>query len=77
MRGLAPWVALAAATGAAGWALGAVGLPSSFLFGALLLDFGLVEIAPDLGQLRTSGERKLFPRRLDIKADLLEVVEDS
>ena len=40
MRGLAPWVALAAATGAVGWALGAVGLPSSFLFGALLL--GLV-----------------------------------
>ena len=40
MRGLAPWVALAAATGAAGWALGAAGLPSSFLFGALLL--GLV-----------------------------------
>src|SRR3954452_23365244 len=40
MRGPAPWVALAAATGAAGWALGAVGLPSSFLFGALLI--GLV-----------------------------------
>jgi membrane AbrB-like protein len=37
MRGLAPWAALAAATGAAGWALGAVGLPSSFLFGALLV----------------------------------------
>jgi uncharacterized protein len=40
MRGLAPWVALAAATGAVGWALDAVGLPSSFLFGALLV--GLV-----------------------------------
>src|SRR3954447_9921244 len=40
MRGPAPWVALAAATGAAGWALGVVGLPSSYLFGALLL--GLV-----------------------------------
>src|SRR3954453_8977543 len=40
MRGVAPWAALAAATGAPGLALGAVGLPSSFLFGALLL--GLV-----------------------------------
>jgi uncharacterized protein len=40
MRGPAPWVALAAATGAVGWALDAVGLPSSFLFGALLV--GLV-----------------------------------
>src|SRR3954464_4867508 len=40
MRGLAPWAALAAATGAAGLALGVVGLPSSYLFGALLL--GLV-----------------------------------
>jgi membrane AbrB-like protein len=37
MRGPAPWVALAAATGAAGWALGAVGLPSSYMFGALLV----------------------------------------
>jgi uncharacterized protein len=36
MRGPAPWVALAAATGAAGWALGAIGLPSSYLFAGLL-----------------------------------------
>jgi uncharacterized protein len=40
MRGAAPWAALAAATGAAGWALGEAGVPSSYLFGALLL--GLV-----------------------------------
>src|SRR3954468_16321499 len=37
MRGLAPWAALAAATGAVGWALGLLGLPSSFLFGALVV----------------------------------------
>ena len=33
MRGLAPWAVLAAATGAAGWALGEAGVPSSYLFG--------------------------------------------
>jgi membrane AbrB-like protein len=53
MRGLAPWAALAAATGAAGWALGAVGLPSSYLFGALLL--GLVVAI-------------LWPERLEVPA---------
>jgi uncharacterized protein len=47
MRGLAPWVALAAATGAVGWALGAVGLPSSFLFGALLLGLVVAIARPD------------------------------
>src|SRR4051812_5689613 len=40
MRGLAPWAAPAPPTGAARVAPRAVGLPSSFLFGALLL--GLV-----------------------------------
>jgi len=44
MRGLAPWAVLAAATGAAGWALGAAGVPSSYLFAALLLGL-LVAIA--------------------------------
>src|SRR3954462_3019863 len=47
MRGLAPWVALAAATGAAGWALGAVGLPSSFLFGALLVGLAVAIAWPE------------------------------
>jgi uncharacterized protein len=46
MRGLAPWAALAAATGAAGWALGAVGLPSSFLFGALLVGLAVAIVWP-------------------------------
>ena len=47
MRGLAPWAALAAATGAAGWALGAVGLPSSYLFGALLLGLAVAILWPE------------------------------
>lgn len=36
MPEVARWGALAAATAATGWALGALGLPSSYLFGALL-----------------------------------------
>src|SRR4051812_4617018 len=47
MRALAPWAALAAATGAAGWALGAVGLPSSYLFGALLLGLAVAIVWPE------------------------------
>jgi membrane AbrB-like protein len=47
MRGLAPWVALAAATGAVSWALGAVGLPSSFLFGALLVGLAVAMAWPE------------------------------
>jgi uncharacterized protein len=47
MRGLAPWAALAAATGAAGWALGAVGLPSSFLFGALVVGLAVAIVWPE------------------------------
>src|SRR3954471_2344378 len=47
MRGLAPWAALAAATGAAGLALGAIGLPSSFLFGALLLGLVVAIVRPE------------------------------
>src|SRR3954447_25174421 len=47
MRGPAPWVALAAATGAIGWALGAVGLPSSFLFGALIVGLAVAIAKPE------------------------------
>src|SRR4051794_18728636 len=55
MRGLAPWVALAAATGAAGWALGAVGLPSSFLFGALLVGLAVAIAWPDRLEVPARG----------------------
>jgi uncharacterized protein len=47
MRGLAPWAALAAATGAVGWALGALGLPSSFLFGALVVGLAVAILWPE------------------------------
>src|SRR5215208_6973205 len=38
---------LAAATAAVGWALGAAGLPSSYLFGALLVGIAAALLAPD------------------------------
>jgi uncharacterized protein len=47
MRRLAPWAALAAATGAAGWALGEAGLPSSYLFAGLLLGLAFAIARPD------------------------------
>src|SRR4051812_38600908 len=55
MRGLAPWAALAAATGAAGWALGAVGLPSSFLFGALLVGLAVAIVRPERLEVPARG----------------------
>jgi membrane AbrB-like protein len=47
MPGLVRWGALAAATAATGWALGAIGLPSSYLFGALLCGIAAALAAPD------------------------------
>src|SRR5919107_5767859 len=47
MRRLAPWAAIAAATGAAGWALGQAGLPSSYLFAGLLLGLGVAIARPE------------------------------
>jgi membrane AbrB-like protein len=50
MRRMAPvarWVALAAATAATGWALDAAGLPSSYLFGALLCGIAAALLLPD------------------------------
>jgi len=43
----ARWACLAAATRAAGWALGALGLPSSYLFGALLAGIAAALLAPE------------------------------
>jgi membrane AbrB-like protein len=43
----ARWACLAGATAAVGWALGALGLPSSYLFGALLVGIATTLIAPD------------------------------
>jgi uncharacterized protein len=53
MGALMRWAALAAATAAGGWALGQVGLPSSYLFAGLLLGLA-VAIA--------------FPERMDVPA---------
>src|SRR5215210_4106461 len=47
MRRLAPWGALAAATGAAGWALGEAGLPSSYLFAGLLVGLAVAIARPE------------------------------
>jgi membrane AbrB-like protein len=43
----ARWACLAAATAAAGWSLGALGLPSSYLFGALLVGIAAALLAPE------------------------------
>jgi uncharacterized protein len=43
---VARWGALAAATAAVGWALGTAGLPSSYLFGALLVGIAAALLAP-------------------------------
>jgi membrane AbrB-like protein len=45
-RAAARWAGVAAATGAAGWGLGALGLPSSYLFGALLVGIAAALLAP-------------------------------
>src|SRR3954466_1917621 len=55
MRGLAPWAALAAATGAAGLALGVVGLPSSYLFGALLVGLAVAIAWPERLEVPARG----------------------
>jgi uncharacterized protein len=47
MRRPAPWAALAAATGAAGWALAEAGLPSSYLFAGLLLGLAVAIARPE------------------------------
>ena len=50
MRGMAAaarWTCLIAATTAAGWVLGGLGLPSSYLFGALLAGIAAALLAPD------------------------------
>jgi membrane AbrB-like protein len=46
VRGAARWAALVAATATTGWALGRAGLPSSYLFGALLVGIATALLAP-------------------------------
>jgi len=47
MRTAARWAGLAGATAATGWAIGELGLPSSYLFGALLCGIAAALLAPD------------------------------
>jgi membrane AbrB-like protein len=47
MRRLAPWAALAAAAGAAGWGLGEAGVPSSYLFAGLLVGLAAAIARPE------------------------------
>ena len=46
MAAAARWTCLIAATAAAGWVLGGLGLPSSYLFGALLAGIAVALLAP-------------------------------
>jgi membrane AbrB-like protein len=45
-RGVAAWAALGAATAALGWALGSAGVPSEYLFAALLLGLAVALALP-------------------------------
>jgi uncharacterized protein len=47
VRRTLPWLVLGAATAALGWALGRIGVPSSYLFGALLLGLAVALARPD------------------------------
>jgi uncharacterized protein len=47
MRAAASWAVVAVATGVAGWALGAAGLPSSYLFAGLLVGLAVAIVRPD------------------------------
>ena len=55
MTAAARWACLVAATAAAGWALGALGLPSSYLFGALLTGIAAALLAPGRLALPPAG----------------------
>jgi uncharacterized protein len=70
---VARWAALAAATAAAGWALGATGLPSSYLFGALLVGIAAALLAPD----RLAIPQPAFTGALAVAGVVLGTLLDS
>ena len=57
MRKLGEWSLLGAVTLALGGGLGAVGLPSSYLFGALLAGLGAALLMPGGWRYRTPRSR--------------------
>jgi membrane AbrB-like protein len=67
------WGALAAATAVAGWALGAAGLPSSYLFGALLVGIAAALLAPD----RLAIPQPVFTAALGVAGVVLGTLLDS
>jgi membrane AbrB-like protein len=69
----ARWGALATATAAAGWALGAAGLPSSYLFGALLVGIAAALLAPD----RMAIPQPAFTGALAVAGVVLGTLLDS
>jgi uncharacterized protein len=71
--GVARWACLAAATAVAGWGLGAAGLPSEYLFGALLVGIGAALIAPD----RLVIPRPVFTGALAVAGVVLGTLLDS
>jgi uncharacterized protein len=73
MPEVARWGALAAVTAATGWALGAAGLPSSYLFGALLCGIGAALLAPD----RLAIPRPAFSCALAVAGVVLGTLLDS
>jgi uncharacterized protein len=73
MPEVARWGALAAVTAATGWALGAAGLPSSYLFGALLCGIAAALLAPD----RLAIPRPAFSCALAVAGVVLGTLLDS
>jgi uncharacterized protein len=73
MPGVARWGALAAATAAVGWSLGEAGMPSSYLFGALLCGIAAALVAPG----RLAIPRRTFSCSLAIAGVVLGTLLDS
>ena len=73
MPAVARWGALAAVTAAAGWALGRAGLPSSYLFGALLAGIAAALLTPD----RFVIPRRAFTAALAVAGVVLGTLLDS
>ena len=83
MRTAAPWLVLGAATAAASFALGAVGLPSPTLFAALLVGLAAALVRPQAGLKlpelvvrRRPGRVRRHARRLP-QSDALEAIAGS
>jgi uncharacterized protein len=82
VRRLAPWLGAAAGTFALGWAFGAAGLPSSYMFGALVVGLGVALARPGLlavPPLGVRGSQAVTGVALGayLKSDALEAAADA